>query len=347
MIQLFFLIFFALVATFGLSRFVTPILLRNVPIPVGIFQTINIALPIVYFAFSFGPLYYFFTWYNEHEAPLNALEQIEQIHSSVEVTLTSVNGRVVGIDKLSGERGVQPSQIRDSVQSAVTELDGALQHLKESSSAIIRNSSLFEEGAITFDHKMIQRWKKLKEDQAHMSTRAEELRKKLVSIPIPTTLATARPTTTTTTTTTTSPTTTTTQPIIASYTHPSPVPMQRDDIRKSTMKSFIMQYCKANEDKDIDKVLSFYGQNVDYLGHGMVSKSRIHQDKSDFFRFRSLSYIYGDDLTIDELSPNTIRLTFSWKFIMDGRAYSARKNVWDIENPGSSPRIIREKQTNL
>jgi hypothetical protein len=116
------------------------------------------------------------------------------------------------------------------------------------------------------------------------------------------------------------------------------------------MKSFISSYLKANENKEMDKVLSFYGDTVDYYSNGMVLKSYIRKDKEKYFDFcRKLSYILADDLRITNSgNPEKITLMFTYSFFIE----SLKKNVsgtaintWDIENASSNPKIIAEKQT--
>lgn len=173
----------AVLVTFYFSRFVVPAALKKVPIPVGALPAINVGLPIAILAASFWGIYLPLAWYYKHVEPLADLQKIEQVQASVQVTLGSVNGRVAGIEKLPP--GSPPSQIRESINSAGVELDSALQHIKESSAAISARESSFEGGSAPFGNEVMQQWQKLKQRQAQMTGRAEDLRSKLTSFPIP------------------------------------------------------------------------------------------------------------------------------------------------------------------
>lgn len=117
------------------------------------------------------------------------------------------------------------------------------------------------------------------------------------------------------------------------------------------MKLFITNYFKANETKDMDKVLAFYADTIDYYAKGRISKNDIKKDKEIFFNFcRKLLYSLADDLrVIKSNNSETVTLEFTYSFIIESTSNklikSTVKNVWDIENPNSNPRIILEKQT--
>jgi predicted aspartyl protease len=115
------------------------------------------------------------------------------------------------------------------------------------------------------------------------------------------------------------------------------------------MKSFIYDYLRANENKEMDKVLSFYGDTVDYYSKGMVLRSYIRQDKETYFKFcRKLSYTLADDLRIVNLGdPEKITLTFTYSFLIESSKKNisgTAKNTWEIEKFNSNPKIIAEKQ---
>ena len=117
----------------------------------------------------------------------------------------------------------------------------------------------------------------------------------------------------------------------------------------AAMTEFIANYFKANENKDMDKVLSYYGDMICYYTNGIVSKSYIIKDKTTFFRaWRSLSYTMRNDLRIVKIGDSgTVRLIFTFDYSM----ITAKKTIngtvedtWDVENAGSNPRIVYEKQ---
>lgn len=117
----------------------------------------------------------------------------------------------------------------------------------------------------------------------------------------------------------------------------------------TTMTSFITGYLKANENKQLDKVLSFYGNSINYYSDGLVSKGYIVQDKTKFFgSWSSLKYVMGNDLQIIPLDKsNTVRLIFTFTYyIVTSRSTikGIAKNTWDVENADSNPKIILEKQ---
>jgi hypothetical protein len=116
------------------------------------------------------------------------------------------------------------------------------------------------------------------------------------------------------------------------------------------MKSFISNYLRANEKKEIDKVLSFYGDTVDYYSKGMVSKDIIREDKRKYFDFYNrLFYTLADDLQKSHVEgSDNITLTFTYSFFIEAAKKNVRgtaRNTWIIETYKSNPRIIDEKQT--
>lgn len=127
-------------------------------------------------------------------------------------------------------------------------------------------------------------------------------------------------------------------------------PMQNQASRAERMKAFISEYLRANENKEIEKVLSFYAESVDYYARGAVSKSDIRKDKETFFNFfRSLNYTLADDLVIaDTNKPDTKILTFTFSYQIETQKKTitaTAKNTWTIANFSSRPMIIAEKQT--
>jgi eukaryotic-like serine/threonine-protein kinase len=129
-----------------------------------------------------------------------------------------------------------------------------------------------------------------------------------------------------------------------------PQPPQERATQLDEMKSFISDYLRANEKKEIDKVLSFYGDTIDYYSNGIVHKSYIKKDKEIYFNsWHKLSYTLDDDLRIIKSGDHeTITLTFTFHYFIETSKKDIRgtaKNKWDIENADSNPRIISEKQT--
>lgn len=116
------------------------------------------------------------------------------------------------------------------------------------------------------------------------------------------------------------------------------------------MKSFISDYLRANERKELVKVLSFYGDNINYYAKGNVSKNYIKTDKELFFNsWHKLTYTLEDDLQISNSGDSdTITLTFTFSFLIDTskkHIQGTAKNTWGIEKAKSNPKIITEKQT--
>jgi len=122
------------------------------------------------------------------------------------------------------------------------------------------------------------------------------------------------------------------------------------DAGADSMKSFVSDYLRANEKKQIDKVMSFYADSVDYQSKGKVPKNYIMKNKELFFNsWRSLSYSVPSDLKLADLDrPGVVRLTFTSDFNMKTNRKTitgTATNIWDVENVGSTPKIIAEKQT--
>jgi len=116
------------------------------------------------------------------------------------------------------------------------------------------------------------------------------------------------------------------------------------------MKSFISNYLKANEKKDMDKVLSFYGDAVNYYQKGTVSKVTIREDKRKYFDFcNKLSYTLANDLQkVHGEGSDTITLTFTYSFFIEAAKKNVRgtaRNKWIIGTYNTNPQIIEENQT--
>jgi hypothetical protein len=115
------------------------------------------------------------------------------------------------------------------------------------------------------------------------------------------------------------------------------------------MRSFILDYFRANENKEMNKVLSFYGDTIDYYNKGVVLKSYIIKDKEMYFNaWHKLSYMLTDDLEITNVgNSETVTLTFTFSYVMETAKKTINgttKNTWVIEKAKTSPRIISEKQ---
>jgi len=117
----------------------------------------------------------------------------------------------------------------------------------------------------------------------------------------------------------------------------------------NNMRSFILDYFRANENKEMNKVLSFYGDTIDYYNKGVVLKSYIIKDKEMYFNaWHKLSYMLTDDLEITNVgNSETVTLTFTFSYVMETAKKTINgttKNTWVIEKAKTSPRIISEKQ---
>lgn len=114
-------------------------------------------------------------------------------------------------------------------------------------------------------------------------------------------------------------------------------------------KSFVTDYLKATEMKDLEAVLSFYADKVDYYSKGIVPKNFIKTDKESYFKvFQRLSYsVMGDVHITDSDNPKIKQLDFIYAFsvqtpkkTLNGTA----ENVWTVQMIENRWRIIGEKQ---
>lgn len=112
---------------------------------------------------------------------------------------------------------------------------------------------------------------------------------------------------------------------------------------------FVERYFKDTENRNIDLVLSHYGEQVDYFAKGVVGKDFIRKDKQSYFkRWTTIVNTLDGQPQIQETSQDNIRVVrFASEFsvknekqCITGRA----DNTWTLRSENNQWKIIGEQQ---
>lgn len=130
---------------------------------------------------------------------------------------------------------------------------------------------------------------------------------------------------------------------------PKPVLPGSPLITRAEVANFVRECIDAAQNKDIERSLACYGDQVDYYSKGAVNKEFIRRDKGYYFRNwdKIRSSIDGDIVLIVIDQPDLKIAKFNSRFsvenaknIVSGRA----ENIWKIQKVGSELKIVDEKQ---
>lgn len=117
----------------------------------------------------------------------------------------------------------------------------------------------------------------------------------------------------------------------------------------SEVLGFIEQYFKDTSNKNIDLILSHYGEEVDYFSKGIVDKRFIKKDKELYLRrWTAIKYtIEGQPETRDGSKVNSKIVKFNSTFLVSSAKQTitgTAENTWTLEKINNEWRIVREKQ---
>jgi hypothetical protein len=117
---------------------------------------------------------------------------------------------------------------------------------------------------------------------------------------------------------------------------------------KNNIRRMINDYLMSNEKKNLKDVLSFYEDQVDFYGSGIVNKDFISKDKSSYFKRWTVikTTIMGEpEINLQEKGILSVNFNTNWivkknKKIISGTA----NNTWKLRNTNSGLKIFDEKQ---
>ena len=130
---------------------------------------------------------------------------------------------------------------------------------------------------------------------------------------------------------------------------PKPIPPTSSTITRAEVTSFVHNCIEAAQNKDMERSLGCYGEQVDYYFKGTVNKDFIRTDKGYYFRNwdKIKSTIEGDIVLIVIDQPDLKIAKFNSRFFVENskNTVSGRaENVWKIQRIGNELKIVDEKQ---
>jgi ribosomal protein L40E len=115
--------------------------------------------------------------------------------------------------------------------------------------------------------------------------------------------------------------------------------------------SFIKEYYTALRERDIEKLLGYYAEIVDYYGKGRVTGDFIRKDKSLFFRkWTTIENSVVGELKLVPEGNNIYTIQFDTAFMVQNSSKSISgnaDNTWRLLKTASGLKIIDEKQNVL
>jgi len=120
-------------------------------------------------------------------------------------------------------------------------------------------------------------------------------------------------------------------------------------ISNAEVTGFIETYLAATEMKDVQRVLSYYADQVDYYAKGSVSKDYIRKDKIYYFRnWDRISCLVDGDIHLIDTGRDDIKIAeFKSYFAVENsrRSITGRaENTLKVQRINNRLQIIDEKQ---
>jgi hypothetical protein len=120
-------------------------------------------------------------------------------------------------------------------------------------------------------------------------------------------------------------------------------------ISNAEVTGFIETYLAATEMKDVNRVLSYYADQVDYYSKGLVSKDYIRKDKIYYFRnWDRISCLVDGEIHLIDTDRADIKVAeFKSYFAVENsrRSISGRaENILKVQRINNHLQIIDEKQ---
>jgi len=127
-----------------------------------------------------------------------------------------------------------------------------------------------------------------------------------------------------------------------------PMKSSNEEIKIQTEK-ILEDYLTAVENRNVDSVISFYGNEVDYFKSGVVNKEFIRQDKSSYFkRWTMIKTTLMGEPQINLQGDDIVSVTFGTNWIVQNDKKTIQgtaDNTWRLRKTGEGLKIIDEKQT--
>lgn len=121
-------------------------------------------------------------------------------------------------------------------------------------------------------------------------------------------------------------------------------PITREEVLK------LVQSClKATGRKDMDTLLSCYGNRVEYFSSGLVDRSYIREDKARYFgNWDRIETSLAGDVVLIVTDQHDMRIVkFESVFFVENRTRSIKgraENVWKVKRVNGEVRIVGESQ---
>ena len=119
----------------------------------------------------------------------------------------------------------------------------------------------------------------------------------------------------------------------------------------AAIRAMVLDFLAASETGDLDRVLTVYGDQVDYFGQGVVGKDFIAADKRRYYRrWPVIAHRLEGDVVIEEGSAPATRLVrFGTTYDVRSPARKAHaagrtENVWIVQAVDGALKVINEKQ---
>lgn len=128
-----------------------------------------------------------------------------------------------------------------------------------------------------------------------------------------------------------------------------PMPSPYAAISRAEVVSFVQGCLEATQDKDLERSLACYGDQVDYYSKGVVNKEFLRRDKGYFFRNwdQIRSSLEGEVVLIVIDQPDVKIAKFNSRFLVQNARHTVSgraENVWKIQKFDNELKIVEEKQ---
>jgi len=128
-----------------------------------------------------------------------------------------------------------------------------------------------------------------------------------------------------------------------------PMPSPFTSITRAEVAIFVRQCLEATQNKDLERALACYADQVNYYSKGTVNRDFLRRDKGYYFRNwdRIRTSLDGDIVLIVIDQPDLKIAKFNSRFFVENarNTVSGRaENIWKIQKIGNELKIVDEKQ---
>jgi hypothetical protein len=129
-------------------------------------------------------------------------------------------------------------------------------------------------------------------------------------------------------------------------------PIRPEGLSDAAMRDFVGRLLKAAASGDVDRVLPFYADSVDYYAMGPVGQDQIRQDKQAYYtRWPEIKLLLADAPSVAPGdSPDTVAVTYlsTYEVASPARrthAGGATTTVLQVALVNGAPKIVRQRET--